>query len=88
MKANQYTKYFVLDMVTMGIFSTMIVPSMAAMIHKQITVSTGVNIYVDDVKLHYWTVFAGTIGIAAFRLGEITIEVNLAPETMKHYLNP
>lgn len=53
MKANQYTKYFVLDMVTMGIFSTMIVPSMAAMIHKQITVSTGVNIYVDDVKLHY-----------------------------------
>ena len=53
MKANQYTKYFVLDMVTMGIFRTMIVPSMAAMIHKQITVSTGVNIYVDDVKLHY-----------------------------------
>lgn len=52
MKARQKIKYLVLGMIIMAVFSTMVVPAMAAMIQKQITVATGVNIYVDDVKLN------------------------------------
>lgn len=51
MKNSQKFKYLVLGMIMMTVFST-IVPSMAAMFQKKITVSTGVNVYVDDVKLN------------------------------------
>lgn len=52
MKNSQKFKYLVLGMIIMGVFSTMFGPTMAAMFQKQITVSTGVNIYVDDVKVN------------------------------------
>jgi hypothetical protein len=53
MKVKQKTKYYlVLGIVIVAMFGIMIVPSVAAMLQKQITVSTGVNIYVDDKKLN------------------------------------
>lgn len=51
MKTRKGLKCFLLGMVIAAVFSTA-VPAMAAIIQKQITVSTGVNIYVDDVKLN------------------------------------
>lgn len=51
MEAKQKFKYFVLGMVAMTVFSLVVGPSMAIMVQKQIKVSTGVNVYVDDVKL-------------------------------------
>lgn len=52
MKWNQKIKYFVLGAVMAIIFSALAMPAMGSMIQKQISVSTGVNIYVDDVKLN------------------------------------
>lgn len=51
MKNIQKFKYLVLGMIIMGVFSTMVMPAMADMLQKQITISTGINIYVDDVKV-------------------------------------
>lgn len=52
MRVIQKAKFIVLGMAIMFVFSAIFTPSMAAMIQKQISVSTGVNIYVDDVKLN------------------------------------
>lgn len=52
MKWNQKIKYFVFGVVTAIIFGALAMPVMASMIQKQILVSTGVKIYVDDVKLN------------------------------------
>lgn len=52
MKTSQKIKYLVLGMVIMAVFSIMVVPSMADTVQKQISVLTGVNIYVDDIKLN------------------------------------
>jgi hypothetical protein len=41
MKFNEKIKYLFLGMFVMALFSTMVVPAMAAMLQKQITVSTG-----------------------------------------------
>ncbi|NLV88793.1 MAG: copper amine oxidase [Tissierellia bacterium] len=52
MKGKEKIKYLVLGMIIMAVLSTMVVPAMAEMVQKQITILTGVNIYVDDVKLN------------------------------------
>ncbi|MCF6464910.1 NPCBM/NEW2 domain-containing protein [Clostridium sp. Cult2] len=51
MKAKERFKYLLIGMIIMTVFST-VAPVIAAMVQKQIIVSTGVNIYVDDVKLN------------------------------------
>ncbi len=51
MNLKYKVKYLVLGMVVMSVFASKI-PSIAEMVQKQITISTGVNIYVDDVKLN------------------------------------
>ncbi|NLK44698.1 MAG: hypothetical protein GX300_09930 [Tissierellia bacterium] len=51
MKTIQKVKYLVLGMLIMVLFSIVVLPSLAAIYEKQITVSTGVNIYVDDERL-------------------------------------
>lgn len=50
MRRKDKLKYLVLGAVVSAIIS-MAFPAMAAMVQKQITVVTGINVYVDDVKL-------------------------------------
>ncbi|NPV89415.1 MAG: copper amine oxidase [Firmicutes bacterium] len=52
MLKKQKIMYFIAGMVAMAIFSATVAPAVADMVQKQITVATGVNIYVDDVKLN------------------------------------
>lgn len=52
MKSIQKVKFIVVGMVITAVIGTMINPSMADKIQKQIAVSTGVSIYMDDVKLN------------------------------------
>lgn len=48
----QKIKYLILGMAAMIILNSFAMPVVASMFQKQITVSTGVSIYVDDVKLN------------------------------------
>lgn len=52
MKSIQKKDYVVLAIVVMAIITITAIPVMAALVQKEITVSTGINIYVDDVKLN------------------------------------
>ena len=52
MERKERIKHLAICMIAMAVFSTMIMPVMADAIQKQIMVSTGVNIYIDDVKLN------------------------------------
>lgn len=52
MRRFEKVTFIIIGMVIMAIISTTAIPVMAALAQKQITVSTGVNIYVDDVKLN------------------------------------
>ncbi len=52
MLRKQKIMYFIAGMVVMALFSATVAPALANVAQKQITVATGVNIYVDDVKLN------------------------------------
>ena len=52
MKKTIKIKYLIIGICIIAASGLIVMPSMAAVFQKQITVSTGVNVYVDDVKLN------------------------------------
>ena len=52
MKKLQKGKYFILGFIISVLISNLVNPAMAALVERNITVSTGVSIYVDGVKLN------------------------------------
>lgn len=52
MGKSKKARCLILGLVVMMAFGAMAIPVVAAVIQKQITVATGVNIYVDDTKLN------------------------------------
>jgi hypothetical protein len=52
MKRYQKAAYIIIGMIIMATLCVTVIPAMAAIVEKQVTVYTGVNVYVDDVKLN------------------------------------
>jgi hypothetical protein len=48
----QKGKYFILGVILMALASSSVVPAVASVFERQITVQSGVNVFVDDVRLN------------------------------------
>ena len=51
MKNRQKATWFVSGVLCSAIMATSVIPTMAALVEKKLTVHTGVQVYVDDVKI-------------------------------------